>query len=174
MQVPDFSGESFGVVDRFAAVEEIADYAHLLAELRLLDRRQSHHAAARMPRAESQNHAPWRQLVDCRDRMHRHRRNPVRRNRDARSELDLLRVDGGERHARVGVAPNHVRVGNPRVTEAAILGVLDVRDRALRLGEYQRSEIHTQLPLFGSDYSRPSPRSVKAIYGATPIAANTR
>ena len=53
MQVPYLAAQPFGVVDRFAVLEQIANHAHLLAELRLLDRRQSHHAPASMASAES-------------------------------------------------------------------------------------------------------------------------
>ncbi len=144
MQVADFPAQPFGVVDCLAVAKQIANHSDLLAELGLLDRRQAHHAASRMARAEAQNHAPRRELVYRRDRMHRHRRDPVRRNRHARAEFDLLRIYGGQRHARVGVAPDHVRVGNPRVREAALFGVLDVGDCALRLGENQCAKIHSR------------------------------
>src|SRR5216684_8786575 len=69
------------------------------------------------------------------------RLDPVRRYRDSGAEFDPFRLLGRERHADVDVAVDHLRVVEPCVREAVILGDDEVLPR-VRTGWIRDSEFH--------------------------------
>src|SRR5262249_11328274 len=68
-----------------------------------------------------------RQLAERRQAVRRHRRDPVGRHQDAGADRDAPRVGGGERHGDEDVSAEQLRVVEPRMREAELLGALDRR-----------------------------------------------
>src|SRR5579871_43157 len=153
MDVANLPAHSFGVVDRLALVQQLVNEPNFFPKHRMLDRRQAHHAPPGMSGAETEDYAPRSYLVDGADSLDGDRRYAVGSDRHAGSELDFGGVDGGKRHAGPHVAPNHVRIGNPGVRVAILLGELGIANRALWFGQNQGSVFHRDLPPEQGEYS---------------------
>src|SRR3984885_5562374 len=78
---------SFPEKDLVATQQRPAD-SYVLAQIIQLHRKQAHHVAASESRANPEHHAPWRKLVDSRDRMCGYRRDSIAGHHDASADLD--------------------------------------------------------------------------------------
>ena len=113
-------------VEHILAIEQSA---HLLRILEVaLDwiGGQAHGVAPGVSRADAEDDPARRQLVQRRHRRGRHRRNPVGRNRNQGAQFDRRRVMRGQRHRRIDVGVDQLRVIEPGVSESGRLGPLDL------------------------------------------------
>jgi hypothetical protein len=137
-------GAAIRVVDGLTREQRTHD-AEIFAELLQRHRILAHHAHRGVAGADAEEDPARRELIDARDRMCGHGRDARAGDRDAGADVNALRVDRRERHRRVAVGPDHLRVGNPGHVVAELLGVTDELP-LVDVGIEHDAEFHRCLP----------------------------
>src|SRR5512146_1644549 len=124
------------------AVEQFARHAEVFPEVLDPDRILPHHAHRRMAGADSQEHPPRSDLVDRGYGMRGYRRDSRAGDRHAGADLDPLGARRRQRHRRVAVGPDHLRIRHPGAIVPELFCQPNVFGRLTAMSYYCYSKFH--------------------------------